>query len=538
MSNCSSFSAVSVRALASLCLLCSVASASADLVNETILNNSAITATPLDDGDCGVGDIDPTGDEDFWSRNDAVEGDILFSYIHTAESTNSDNSFLEIIAADGSTVLANNDNDGPGGGSVVAGLLLEADGPIYYRVTETGDNDQITPYELSQILANPLDTLGEIEPNNSAGSATPIEATITTGEAAASDADLDFYAIELTAGDSLVVIVDEDPEADGDASDTRLDLIDPDHSTVLESGDNMAGNFGNALRYSMAPNSGTYYIRISNNTGADTTYRFVTLVDCARSCDDTDGDGICDAADNCPETVNPAQADDDSDGAGDVCDLCTGDDASGDTDEDGFCDDTDNCPEAANGSQADDDEDGFGDECDLCVGDDTSGDTDEDGVCDDGDLCVGDDATGDTDEDGTCDEIDECPEDANKTEAGACGCGVADTDTDGDGTADCIDECPESPDKTEAGTCGCDVDDADADLDGIVNCEDNCPTTANFPQADADDDGIGDQCDPTPFGDLCGSLGQFFIPMSLTMMPLLVVSMRRRGKRSGRSRNR
>ena len=62
-------------------------------------------------------------------------------------------------------------------------------------------------------------------------------------------------------------------------------------------------------------------------------------VDCP-VCDDSDGDGVCDADDNCPTTVNPDQADIDGDGVGDACD---------------------NCPYDANPDQADSDEDGDGD---------------------------------------------------------------------------------------------------------------------------------------------------------------------------------
>ena len=38
---------------------------------------------------------------------------------------------------------------------------------------------------------------------------------------------------------------------------------------------------------------------------------------------DTDGDGICDAVDNCPAVPNPSQTDSDNDGFGDACDVCT-----------------------------------------------------------------------------------------------------------------------------------------------------------------------------------------------------------------------
>lgn len=36
---------------------------------------------------------------------------------------------------------------------------------------------------------------------------------------------------------------------------------------------------------------------------------------------DTDGDGVPDDVDNCPDTPNPFQDDSDSDGIGDVCDF-------------------------------------------------------------------------------------------------------------------------------------------------------------------------------------------------------------------------
>ena len=37
---------------------------------------------------------------------------------------------------------------------------------------------------------------------------------------------------------------------------------------------------------------------------------------------DADGDGLCNAADNCPNDANPGQQDDDGDGVGNACDPC------------------------------------------------------------------------------------------------------------------------------------------------------------------------------------------------------------------------
>jgi hypothetical protein len=48
------------------------------------------------------------------------------------------------------------------------------------------------------------------------------------------------------------------------------------------------------------------------------------VTDIVAICRDQDGDGVCDADDNCPLVANPGQADTDGDGVGDACDPCTG----------------------------------------------------------------------------------------------------------------------------------------------------------------------------------------------------------------------
>ncbi len=65
---------------------------------------------------------------------------------------------------------------------------------------------------------------------------------------------------------------------------------------------------------------------------------------------DSDSDGIPNANDNCPNTVNPAQEDFDGDGKGDACDA--------DDDNDGVPDASDGCPLGHNSPTADHDGDG------------------------------------------------------------------------------------------------------------------------------------------------------------------------------------
>lgn len=82
-----------------------------------------------------------------------------------------------------------------------------------------------------------------------------------------------------------------------------------------------------------------------------------------RALGNLDGDGVCRELDNCPAVANADQADSDGDGIGDKCDLCP-DDAENDADGDGICANDDNCAAVANFDQADADGDGIGDLCD------------------------------------------------------------------------------------------------------------------------------------------------------------------------------
>ena len=96
---------------------------------------------------------------------------------------------------------------------------------------------------------------------------------------------------------------------------------------------------------------------------------------------DTDGDGIDDATDNCARVFNPirpvddgVQADFDRDGQGDSCDVCPldpdmttcGAPDPNDTDADGVTNAADNCASVPNADQADMDADMIGDVCDAC----------------------------------------------------------------------------------------------------------------------------------------------------------------------------
>lgn len=82
---------------------------------------------------------------------------------------------------------------------------------------------------------------------------------------------------------------------------------------------------------------------------------------------DSDGDGIADFVDNCPDIPNADQFNNDGDPFGNACDNCPDiyNLVQADWDSDSVGNDCDNCIWVANPDQFDDDEDGIGNACDF-----------------------------------------------------------------------------------------------------------------------------------------------------------------------------
>lgn len=211
-----------------------------------------------------------------------------------------------------------------------------------------------------------------------------------------------------------------------------------------------------------------------------------TVVAVRPPCLDTDGDGVCNADDEC--LGDDATGDPDADGICTDLDPCLGDNATGDSDADQVCDDRDRC--LGLDRSGDSDLDDVCDDRDQCLGDDALGDADGDGSCDDRDRCTGDDRTGDADRDGICNDLDRCiGKDAT-------------LDADRDGVCDNLDLCRgEDPQGDSDGDRVCDDedlclgDDASGDADGDGICSDRDVCLGQDATGDGDGDGVCDDRD-------------------------------------------
>jgi hypothetical protein len=161
-----------------------------------------------------VGNVFGSGDVDVYSFA-ASAGDRFSAATMTAgNASGSVDSRLELLDSDGVTVLELDNDDGTFGttASVIAGRFLPADGTYYVRVTHPLVTGQLRPYHLWARLQTD-DPLPELEPNDAEPGQLLAPGSWVFG-ALASAADVDVYAVELQAGDSLFADLDLDPERD------------------------------------------------------------------------------------------------------------------------------------------------------------------------------------------------------------------------------------------------------------------------------------------------------------------------------------
>jgi outer membrane protein OmpA-like peptidoglycan-associated protein len=168
---------------------------------------------------------------------------------------------------------------------------------------------------------------------------------------------------------------------------------------------------------------------------------------------DSDGDGVVDYQDDCPETPKGATVD--SRGC------------PSDPDNDGIFSGIDECPDTpegvvvdAKGCPVDSDDDGVPDGIDECPDTPPGAEIDAKGC------------PIDSDGDGVFNGIDQCPQTPAGAKVDPKGCPI---DSDGDGVPDGIDQCDKTPKGAKVDAKGCPID---SDGDGVPDGIDECPATA------------------------------------------------------------
>lgn len=196
----------------------------ASITGETEPNNAPATATTLGTtpvrvrADLYRAPFSAGVDVDVYSFF-GTAGARVYAATMTGFSGGSTDTTLEILAPDGTTVIETDEEDGQvsRNTSNVAGTVLTASGTHYVRVsqfTTTSLEGTVRPYDLYVHVLSGEPT-AETEPNNYDGTTPPPLAPNGWMSGAITPAgDTDSYLLNANAGDTIVAILDVDPERD------------------------------------------------------------------------------------------------------------------------------------------------------------------------------------------------------------------------------------------------------------------------------------------------------------------------------------
>jgi hypothetical protein len=273
---------------------------------ETEPNNTTATANPMT-GNRMIGQLNPVGDFDYFRIDNVPANSLLFAHTDTGTGPTNNtgtgttrDTVLRIFAADGTTELEEDEDDGTANGgdgtaesqlsAVVAGTPLTAGGTYFIEVSASSATAIINQYNLFIQVVPATPATAEVEPNNTSATATPLVLNQLVTGTTLTAADPDFFSVNLTAGNIAVLSLDGDPERNSfgpgavASVNHQLALVAPDGTTVLLNA-NSAGTTGAVFGTVQAnapaeafdfavTTTGTYFVRvITASTTGEGTYR-------------------------------------------------------------------------------------------------------------------------------------------------------------------------------------------------------------------------------------------------------------------------
>jgi sugar lactone lactonase YvrE len=235
-------------------------------IAESEPNDSVSTADSAALGVRGTGVVNPAGDVDTW-RVHLTAGQIFSADVEAASIGSPLDATLALIAPDGSTVLAFND-DFDGFDSRISRLITSTG---FHYVAIRGFGNLAGPefsYAIDFGTVTCVSVGTEREPNDTPPTATPIAVGDSgSGEVCAADAnpasDIDHWVFTAQEGTAVELDVDLDPAL---FADPILELFGADGITRLAFNDNQDG-LESRLQFSITA-TGTYYAAVSAHASA------------------------------------------------------------------------------------------------------------------------------------------------------------------------------------------------------------------------------------------------------------------------------
>jgi subtilisin-like proprotein convertase family protein len=242
--------------------------------NDTVATAQALPATPVKvHGDLFRTPASAGTDVDYYAVTGAA-GDRLYAATMTGFSAGSPDTVLDVIDTDGTTVLETDDEDGAiaADASNVAGVVLPAAGTYYVRVRQYSEGSltaTVRPYDLYVRVLTGSPT-AETEPNGP-GMPEPLPANGWASGTIDPAGDSDVFAVSANAGDTIVAVLDADPERDAPDWDARLGIGDFNGSFLVVDGSSVGGPFDDSepseASFMTVKSAGTYYVYVDEAAG-------------------------------------------------------------------------------------------------------------------------------------------------------------------------------------------------------------------------------------------------------------------------------